>query len=199
MNINTERNGIGNIPRGRPRSKRADRAILDAATKLMEREGYVRMSMEQIAAEAGVTKATIYRRYAGKAELATAAIADLRDRRAPRPIGDSRADLVAELRHFRRGVERPNGMAMIGTVLAEEAHVPELLNHFRRDVVLPRRARLRSILAEAELRPGLDPDTAVNLAIGSFYASYLAGESARRWEARVADALLGPANGEEPD
>lgn len=126
----------------------------------MGRDGYARMSIEQIAADAGVTKATIYRRYVGKAELATAAIADLRERRAPRRTGDVRKDLVAELRHFRRGVERPNGMAMIGTVLAEEAHVPELLEHLRRDVVLPRRERLRAIIASADLRPGLDVDLA---------------------------------------
>ena len=157
----------------------------------MEREGYARMSMEQIAAEAGVTKATIYRRWPGKAELATAALSDLRDRRPPRRSRDPHADLVAELRHFRRGVERPNGMAMIGTVLAEEEHVPELLAHFRRDVVLPRRARLREILERAELRPGLDVETAVTMAVGSYYAAYLAGgPPPRGWERRVADALV---------
>jgi AcrR family transcriptional regulator len=197
MNNNTERNGIENTARGRPRSQEADRAILDAALRLMEREGYARMSMEQIAAEAGVTKATVYRRWAGKAELATAALADLRERRPPERTGDEREDLVAELARFRRGIERPNGMAMLGTVLAEEAHVPELLAHFRRDVVLPRRARLRAILADARLRPGLDVETAINRAVGSYYAAYLAGgRPPAGWERRVADALLSPLSGE---
>jgi AcrR family transcriptional regulator len=199
MSNNTERYGIENIPRGRPRSKEVDRAILDAALRLMEREGYARMSMELVAAEAGVTKATIYRRYSGKEELASAAIADLRERRAPRATGDAYADLVAELRHFRRGIERPNGMAMLGTVLAEERHVPDLLAHFRREVVLPRRARLRAILQRAELRPALDVEIAINMAVGSYYAAYLAGgRPAAGWERRVARALLATAAGTAP-
>jgi len=71
--------------------------------------------------------------------------------------------------------------------------VPELLEHFRRDVVLPRRDRLRGILERARLRQGIDVETAVNLVVGSYYAAYLAGGKPRRgWERRVADAVLEP-------
>ena len=159
----------------------------------MASEGYSRMSMDAVAAQAGVTKAAIYRRFDGKAALATAALASLRDRRPQQVSDDPRADLVEELRRFRAGVERPHGMAMLGTVLAEEAHVPELLRHFREDLVLPRRARLRGVLGRARLRPGLDVETALSMLVGSYYAAYLArGRPPRGWERRMADAVLDP-------
>lgn len=203
MNNNTERDGIVNNPHdgvgpglGRPLSPGYDEAILEAALRLMARDGYARMSMDAIAAEAGMTKGSIYRRYEGKAQLATAALAFMRDQREQKITDDVRADLIEELRRFRSGIERPNGMAMIGTVLAEESHVPELLANFRRDVVLPRRARLRRVLERAPLRPGLDVDSAINVLIGSYYAAYLAsGRPKRGWEARVVDLVLAPLPG----
>lgn len=193
MNSDTEQYRNEKNPRkpGRPRSQAHDVAILEAALHLMERDGYARLSMEAIAAEAGTTKAAIYRRHASKAELATAALAFLRDQRPPPASEDARADLIEELGRFRRGVERPHGIAMLGTVLAEEEHVPELIAAFRRDVVLPRRERLRAILARAELRFGIDVESATHMAIGSYYAEYLAGGTpGKDWAERVASALL---------
>lgn len=193
MSNNTERSGIEIYSRGRPRSQAHDVAILEATLRLLARDGYARMSMDAIAADAGVTKGSIYRRYAGKAQLATAALAFLREQRPPQTTDDARADLIEELRRFRAGIERPNGMAMLGTVLAEEAHVPELLGHFRRDVVAPRRERVRSILERASLRDGIDVETAVSMSIGSYYAAYLAGgKPAPGWERCVVDAVLAP-------
>ena len=181
--------------RGRPRSEATDAAILDAAMAEMAERGYARMSIDAIAARAGVSKPTIYLRHSGKAELATAALAAFQQRALPRPTGDTRADLVAILRHLKRGVERPFGMAMIGTVLAEEAHTPELLSLFRERLVAPRRAALRGVLEAArdrgELREDADLDAAVAALVGAYYAQYLAGRPfPRRWPAPVVDVVL---------
>ncbi len=166
--------------RGRPRSPEVNRSILHAAMRVMARSGYAGMSIEEVAAEAGVSRPTIYLRYPDKAELATAALASHRDRGRPAESGDTHADLVARLRHFRRGVERPFGMAMIGSVLAEEHATPELLMLFRERVVEPRRDELREVLEHArkrgELREGVDAEAAVNMLVGSYYAKYLAGD-----------------------
>jgi AcrR family transcriptional regulator len=162
----------------------------------MARKGYARMSMDALAEEAGVSKPTIYLRYpGGKAEVATAALADLRERSAVPHTGETRSDLVLELRRLRAGVERPFGMAMLGTVLAEEAHVPDLLSRFREHVVRPRRALIRGVLTRAtergELVEGADIDAAVAMLVGSFYAAYLAGGKVPRgFEARVVDVAL---------
>lgn len=100
-----------------------------------------------------------------------------------------------QLRRLRAGLERPFGMAMIGTVLAEERHQPQLLALFREHVVRPRRWRVRAVLDAAsergEVPSGLDLDAVVNMLIGSYYAQYLAGEPvAADWPASLVDTLL---------
>lgn len=84
---------------------------------------------------------------------------------------------------------------MIGTLLAEEAHTPGLIELFRKNIVRPRRDGLLAILEAArrrgELRPGADLDAAVNLLVGSFYARYLAGEEVTSdWPERVVAVVL---------
>ena len=166
-----------------------------AAMRVMARSGYSGMSIEEVAAEAGVSRPTIYLRYPGKAELATAALASYRDVGRPEETGDTHDDLVARLRHFRRGVERPFGMAMIGSVLAEEHATPELLSLFRERVVEPRRNEVREVLEHAhergELRKDTDLEAAVNMLIGSYYARYLAGDPfPEEWPEAVVGTVL---------
>ncbi len=163
--------------------------------KVMARGGYASMSIEEVAAEAGVSRPTIYLRYPGKAELATAALVSYRDRGRPEETGDTRDDLVARLRHFRLGIERPFGMAMIGSVLAEEHATPELLSLFRKRVVEPRRDEVREVLEHArergELREEAEVEAAVNMLIGSYYAQYLAGDPfPDSWPEAVVDTVL---------
>src|SRR4051812_985385 len=150
---------------GRPRSARVDEAILHAARAELAERGYARMSVDAVAARAGVSKPTIYLRHPTKADLATAAIASMRLEPRPAPTDDLRADLIAHLRLLRAGLERPYGMATVGTVLAEEHETPELLARFRERLVDPRRRDLRAVLDAArdrgELRPGADLDVAV--------------------------------------
>ena len=63
----TERKG-----RGRPRDPQADRAILMQTLRLLAEQGYAAMSVESVAAAAGVGKATLYRRYRDKRDLVVA-------------------------------------------------------------------------------------------------------------------------------
>jgi AcrR family transcriptional regulator len=62
---------------GRPRDERADRAILSATLDLMAEHGVDGFRTEDVAERAKVGKATIYRRYASKEKLVTAAVATL--------------------------------------------------------------------------------------------------------------------------
>jgi len=64
------------IPRapGRPRNEVADRKIIEATLRLLSTDGYDRTSIESVAAEAHVTRATVYRRYPTKADMVTAAV-----------------------------------------------------------------------------------------------------------------------------
>ena len=64
---------------GRPREQRADRAIVAATLEIFAEDGYHGLSMEAVAARAGVSKATIYRRWPGKRDLVFDALASLND------------------------------------------------------------------------------------------------------------------------
>ena len=109
---------------GRRRDADVDERILEATRELMARHGYRGLSIARVAEAAGTTRPTVYLRFATKEDLATRAIAGM-EVDEPRPATDDvRADLVAELRHFRTSVTRPHGMSFVGTVLAEE-HTPE--------------------------------------------------------------------------
>lgn len=170
--------------------------ILEAALRLMAQGGYVRMSMDQVAAEAGVTKPTIYRRYANKIQLALAAIVAFCDKSPPIYTGETRGDLIVQMVNFKHAMDRPHGMAMLGTMLAEEHETPELLASFREYLVQPRRTAIRTILerarANAELAAHADLALAENLLIGAYYAQYVAGYPfAANWAEQVVDAVLG--------
>ena len=163
---------------GRPRNPETEARILEVTLAKLAEQGYARMSIDEIALESGASKPTVYRRWANKADLATAALRTLQLTEPPVNTGSTASDLAGILRNFRRGLLRPNGLALIGTVLAEEAHTPELLTFFRERIVAPRRRMLRSVLERArqkgELKPGVNLDAAVNLLVGAFYAHYLA-------------------------
>lgn len=180
--------------RGRPRSAALDDAILAAALDALRRHGYSRMSMEGVAAAAGVSKPTLYLRYGSKAELAAAAFARIRLGGAPAPTGDLRADMIAQLRHLRLSLDGL-GMALVGVCLAEEDHLPDLIDELRARSLRPGRRLMRDLLSAArergELPRGADLETAIETAFGAYYARYISGEPFDEgWDGRIADAAL---------
>ena len=180
--------------RGRPRSPENDGAILDAAAALLREQGFARMSMEGVAAAAGVSKPTLYLRYASKAELVVAVLVHLRIGGAPDLTGDLRADLIAQLQHLREVYEH-TGMTLVGTCLAEEPRLPDLIAELRARSLVPGRQLMRDAFVAArgrgEIDPAADIETAIETAIGAYYARYLAGDPFDAgWEERVADVTL---------
>jgi len=87
---------------------------------------------------------------------------------------------------------RPFGMAIIGTMVAEEHSTPELLEGFRHSVVSDRRAALLGLLQRTA--PAADDDLLtlwVDLTVGAFYARYIAGQPfPRDWAEKVASCIL---------
>ena len=181
---------------GRPRDDEAEQRILHVTLEHLSRSGYSRMSIDGIAQAARVSKPTIYRRWPGKEDLAVAAVARLQVSEPAVNDDDTVTALTAILGNFRRSLLRPRGMALLGTVLAEEEHAPRLIELFRERIVSTRRAMLRTVLeraaARGELQPEADLDAAVAVLVGSFYARYLAGQAIKPdWPARVV-ALVWP-------
>lgn len=187
---------------GRPRDTSIDERVLAVAVSHLARSGYEALSVSAVADEAGTTRQALYRRWPTKADLATAAIAALAEEDRPAATDDPYADLVAELESFRRGVSRPDGLSMVGTMLVTSTE-PELVELYRTRVVLPRRTALRSILERARAA-GLiaadgDLDVAVAVMTGGWYSRALAGgRPLPHWASRTAAFVWRGLGGEVP-
>jgi AcrR family transcriptional regulator len=142
--------------RGRPRDLEIDDRLLEVTRRHLATHGYEAMSVVAIASEAGTTRQAVYRRWPSKADLATAAIAALASSEHRRVGDDHFVELVAELRRFQRGIGRPDGLSMVGTMLHRSTD-RQLVELYRDRVVTPRRASLLSILERARDAGELDP------------------------------------------
>jgi AcrR family transcriptional regulator len=160
---------------GRPRSEQADRAIIDAALSLFAEYGADGVCMEQVAARAGVGKATIYRRWPGKEDLLVDALASLKTP-LPEPGGRSvREDLVAVLDALCRDAADPRWARQFSLLQGEGAKYPRLMARFIETVVEPRRDVIRSVLrrgvAAGELREDADIEAALYMLRGAALSS----------------------------
>jgi AcrR family transcriptional regulator len=178
--------------RGRPRSAEADERLLAVALEHLRERGYRELSMEQVACAAGVSKATVYRRYRNKADLASAALALVSSRRFAEPIpDDTRAALVAHLRGFENGIATV-GLGTLSSLLDERD--PEALELHRERTIARGQARSRAILERAqrrgEIRGDADLDIAGEMLVGSYFARRLNGRDAPDWAETAVDALL---------
>jgi AcrR family transcriptional regulator len=186
-------------PPGRPRDERATQAITEAALRQLGALGYARMSMESIASEAGVARATIYRRFKDKADLITAAIAASPGGRFPdQPSDDPRADLIVYLEAFDERFGE-SCVEVIGTLLGSREELDALALH-RQRVVEPRTGYVRTLLVRAqelgELGTDIDVDLAVQMLTGSVLARRVSGiPSAPDWARRAIDMI---STGEQP-
>lgn len=112
--------------RGRPRDPRKEAAILDATLALLSEAGYEGVSMERVAARAGTSKATVYRRWASRRDLVVAAVRAQQG--APPPdvdTGSLRGDLLALCRRLAAMLGRSHG-ALVVALLTGAAQDPAL-------------------------------------------------------------------------
>ncbi|GAA0576673.1 TetR/AcrR family transcriptional regulator [Paractinoplanes ferrugineus] len=144
---------------GRPRNAQADEAILDAVLEMLSSgQSVAAISIEAVAAKAGVGKATIYRRWPNKEALIIDAVAAMKGA-LPTPAGESvRDDLVMLVKANRSGRAQKYGKATV--CLLPEFLKDEQLHHMYQAVIEPRRDVMRSVLRRGvqsgELRPDLD-------------------------------------------
>ena len=181
---------------GRPRSEQADRAIIEAALDLFAESGPDGLCIEQVAARAGVGKATIYRRWPGKEDLLLAALAALKAP-LPEPKGESvRDDLTALLDAMRTEAVDPRQMRQFALLMGEGERYPRLIERYVAAVVEPRRDVFRAVLrrgiATGELREAINIEVAVDMLTGTVLARARIGpdRTERGYARRVVDELL---------
>lgn len=160
-------------PRGRPRSEATHRAILEAAFRVLQSEGYASASIERIAEEAGVAKQTIYRWWPNKAHLFLEVLGDRAEQAAPLPDTGSLAQdlesLLADTFQAVGGALRPLLRALAIELLQDEAFARTMREIF----VERRRANIRALVeratARGEVLAEFDAELACDLAFGTMW------------------------------
>ncbi|MET3961592.1 AcrR family transcriptional regulator [Marmoricola sp. OAE513] len=149
--------------RGRPRDPSRDEAIIQAAIDTLIREGYDRLSMEGIAAAAGVGKSTVYRRWGSKAELVIDAMATLKPTIDSIDSGslDGDIELLISASCSPHSEQLMKVMVSICSALPRE---PDLLEAFKTRFTEPRIARISGFLTRARERGELGPDFDIAMA-----------------------------------
>ncbi|GAA4610549.1 TetR/AcrR family transcriptional regulator [Actinoallomurus liliacearum] len=147
---------------GRPRSEAARLAILKATHDELLERGYGGLTMEGIAARAGVGKQTIYRWWRSKADVALDSLLNVASEGIPIPDeGGLEADLSAFLsRTF--GMQESEGPVLKG-LLAQSLLDPEFAEAFRDHFLAGRRAALRTVLNQAVARGEIPADADLGL------------------------------------
>jgi AcrR family transcriptional regulator len=157
------------------RREASRRAILSAAFELLQDVGYGKVTIEGIAARAGVGKQTIYRWWPSKGAVLFDAFLVLSEGEAGEPpalpdSGDLAADLSAVLRATIAELNDPRYDQPMRALATEIAHDPELAAAYAERLDGPlkeaKRQRLRSAQQAGQLAEDLDLDVAVELIWG---------------------------------
>jgi AcrR family transcriptional regulator len=166
--------------RGRPRSVEADEAILEAAVDLFAAGGLDGLTVEGVAARAGVGKATIYRRYPCKVDLVIAASRCFAFDDDQPDTGTTRGDLRAMVGVL---IERLTTTAIgraMPMMVADRARVPELAEAHRA-IVAEKRAHHRTVIvrgiARGDLRPDVDPEAVIDAYVGPVFYRFLISDA----------------------
>jgi AcrR family transcriptional regulator len=151
--------------RGRPRDPGTDERITTAAAELMLQRGFDRTTVDDVASLAGVGKATVYRRWPSKEDLAVAAMETLYNAEMPEPdTGSVVTDLLAGYRSVLEFVNTPEGSAFLRTSIIESVRDDRIAALYRASTERREESARRTIergIARGEVRPDVDVDLVV--------------------------------------
>jgi AcrR family transcriptional regulator len=156
--------------RGRPRDAAAQQAILTAARELLMSEGIGRLTIEGVAAKAGVGKPTIYRNWRNAHELAMAAfLADTPTRASPDKSEGARERLRTQMRRLIETFDTVRGRQITLTLAAADQD-SELAKAFRTQIILKSREEGRAILTSAIANDELPTPSDIEVILDMVYA-----------------------------
>ena len=163
---------------GRPRSAQADQAILRATLEELAELGIEAMSIEGVAARAGVGKTTIYRRWPSKDELIKAAVSVVHIQTPIPDTGHLRDDVFLMVRNtIEAGIRYPLLPKLFFRALNELKDKPEILAVLQEQMIGPRFQRLFAMIEHAkergEMRPDLDAFVALGIIMGPIISLWL--------------------------
>jgi AcrR family transcriptional regulator len=187
---------------GRPLDPALDEAIVKATRRRLVLDGYSKMTIGDIASDAGVSRPTIYRRWPRKLALTIEAIdygfraqrdtyTDLRLEELPAPEA-----LTEAVRRLNPCYLNPDAMVLMGNFMGETIRTPELLAIVFEHAVEPRLRLLEGLLADlqkrGEVRADIDRHTIATMCFGSYFGAFLRAEHDTNNLAEQVVAVLWP-------
>jgi AcrR family transcriptional regulator len=191
---------------GRPRSEHSHQAIIGATNELLAERGFAELTMDEIAERAGVSKATIYRRWPSKGTLVFEAFtADFLARQPAPDTGSLKGDLTTRLRTWVRIVNGTVTGSTLRALLAEAQRDEDLAiiwrDHFAEPVREESKNLVKRAVARGEISQRTDPDVLLDLIYGPVYHRLLMGHlplNDRFVQAVVSTVLSGIQPGARP-
>jgi AcrR family transcriptional regulator len=200
-NEHADTDAVGSRPGGRPRDAALDEAIILATRDRLVRDGYSQMTIGDIAADAKVSRPTLYRRWSTKFELVVDALDyGFRKERDTYALDLSRMEpreaLVEAVRRLDPAYYNPDAIVLMSNFASEAIHIPELLEIVRKHAVEPRVALVEDVLSQLQergaVRDEIDKHTIATLCFGSYFAAFYRGEHTKEIPEAVV-AVLWPA------
>ena len=170
---------------GRPRDPAIDEAIILATRARLVRDGYSRMTLGDIAADAGVSRPTLYRRWDNKLDLVADALDyGFRKQRDQYDIDldqlTPREALVEAVRRLDPAYFNPDAMVLMGNFAGEVLHTPQLLEMLREHAVEPRVTLVEHVLSQLQAKGAvaadIDKHTIATMCFGSYFGAFYRGD-----------------------
>jgi len=195
---NVNGNGHRRAP-GRPRSEEARKAILRSTLKLLQETGFPDLSVEAIASDADVGKATVYRWWPNKAAVVADAfsLSAYDELRFP-DTGSVRTDIGLQIKQLIRVLRGRRGR-IVAALIGGGQSDPELIKAFRERFLAPRRQEayetLQRGIRRGELPHDLDMDLLLDTLYGSIYMRFLIRQVSltEEYVDQICDLVLGGA------
>jgi AcrR family transcriptional regulator len=160
-------------PHGRPRSIRSHQAMLQATLTLLAEVGFDTMSIEAIAARAGIGKTTIYRRYASKAELVADAIESIREEVVIPDTGNLQSDIDALIQNAAQITLNPLGRQTIAMIISSASSNAQFAQIYWTKYLQPRRKTFAIVVERAKVRNEISTDLDSDLVFDTMSAIML--------------------------
>lgn len=178
---------------GRPRSVESHQAILQATLALLAEIGFDAMSIEAIAARAGVGKTTIYRRYVSKEELMADAIENMREDVVIPNTGNLWEDIDALIENASQITLSPLGRQTVAMIISSASGNSQFAQIYWTKYLQPRRQAFAIVLERAkarnEVQPEIDSDLVFDIMSGVMLYTLIFPPTTDSWEVHVRRCL----------
>lgn len=167
------------------RSEEARAAVLEAADDILAERGFAGVTIEGIAARAGVAKQTIYRWWPSKTDILFEALAEDAAAHFTARGDDLGSDLRHHLRQLAVFLTSTDAGAVCRALAGQAQHDPDVAARFRDEFVAPQRDRDRAPFDRARIRGDLPGNTDIDLAVDQlvgpvYYRALVTGQSVPR-------------------